>query len=160
MPTYDELFKALDDLHLVCECETDEAIERWYREDDLASEARKNAIDVLCRHARATRTSSVAASQKEMKAMNKPKESRPTSNSELANTPCSVFVPGDEVSLVKYINETSHGQKLKSKVGRVVAVHRSSSPSGFMVKVKPYRHHFTTLYLDSYWLRHISQNIH
>ena len=49
-PTAEELYKALDDLHIACECATVPEVEEWYRGDPFASEARQNAIDVLLRY--------------------------------------------------------------------------------------------------------------
>ena len=49
-PTAKELYKALDDLHIVCECATVPEVEEWYRRDPFASEARQNAINVLLRY--------------------------------------------------------------------------------------------------------------
>ena len=54
-PTYAEMHKALDDLHIVCECATMPEVETWYRGDAFAKEARQRAIDVLCRHTYAER---------------------------------------------------------------------------------------------------------
>lgn len=54
-PTYAEIYKALDELHVVCECATVPEVETWYRGDAFAKEARQRAIDVLCRHAYAER---------------------------------------------------------------------------------------------------------
>ena len=54
-PTYAEMHKALDDLHIVCECATMPEVEAWYRGDAFAKEARQQAIDVLCRHTYAER---------------------------------------------------------------------------------------------------------
>jgi hypothetical protein len=49
-PTMEELYKALDDLHIVCECATVPEVEEWYRFDPFAQEARQNAIEVLLRY--------------------------------------------------------------------------------------------------------------
>ena len=54
-PSYAEIHKALDDLHIVCECATVPEVEAWYRSDTFAKEARQRAIDVLCRHTYAER---------------------------------------------------------------------------------------------------------
>lgn len=51
-PTYEELRKSLDELHIVCECSR-EPIFTWYTTDVFATEARRNAIDVLMRCHRA-----------------------------------------------------------------------------------------------------------
>ena len=48
-PSYAEVLKALDDLHIVCECATNPEVDEWYRGDVFAKEARANAIAVLCR---------------------------------------------------------------------------------------------------------------
>ena len=49
-PTAEELYKALDDLHIACECAIVPDVEEWYRGDLFASEARQNAIDALLRY--------------------------------------------------------------------------------------------------------------
>jgi len=56
-PTYDELLKALDELHIVCETSTVPEVEDWYRNDQFASVARSNAAEILTRHAMASRMS-------------------------------------------------------------------------------------------------------
>ena len=48
-PSYAEVLKALDDLHIACECATNPEVDEWYRGDVFAKEARANAIAVLCR---------------------------------------------------------------------------------------------------------------
>lgn len=48
-PSYAEVLKALDDLHIVCECATTPEVDEWYRRDVFAKEARANAIAVLIR---------------------------------------------------------------------------------------------------------------
>lgn len=48
-PSYAEVLKALDDLHIVCECATNPEVDEWYRRDVFAKEARANAIAILCR---------------------------------------------------------------------------------------------------------------
>lgn len=54
-PSYAEILKALDELHIVCECATVPEVETWYRCDDFAKDARQHAIDVLFRHTAAER---------------------------------------------------------------------------------------------------------
>ena len=48
-PSYAEVLKALDDLHIVCECATNPEVDEWYRGNIFAKEARANAIAILCR---------------------------------------------------------------------------------------------------------------
>ena len=64
-PTYAEMHKALDDLHIVCECATMPEVETWYRGDAFAKEARQRAIDVLCRHTYAEREREILISFRE-----------------------------------------------------------------------------------------------
>lgn len=42
-----QLHKALDDLHVVCECASDPVVADWYRTNTFAKEARERAITVL-----------------------------------------------------------------------------------------------------------------
>jgi hypothetical protein len=55
--TIAELYEALDDLHIACECATVPEVEDWYRRDPFASEARLKAIDVLLRYERCNNNS-------------------------------------------------------------------------------------------------------
>ena len=48
-PSYAEVLKALDDLHIVCECAINPEVDEWYRRDEFAKQARAQAIAVLCR---------------------------------------------------------------------------------------------------------------
>lgn len=54
-PSYGEIHKALDELHVVCECATIPEVETWYRSDPFAKEARQQAIEVLSCYAHAKR---------------------------------------------------------------------------------------------------------
>ncbi len=48
-PTIEELHKALDELHITCECAHPD-IRDWYLSDPFAKEARQNAIEILSRY--------------------------------------------------------------------------------------------------------------